>query len=440
MMRPPATAFILALVLVLVQSAHLAACARSPQDAPTAVIEVAESATPVEPGPPDGVANAALLARCRAAAEYSRARNGEGMLVLLDGEPVFEDFRGDESAAFPHLLASGSKSYCGIAAALAIEDGFLSLDEAVADTITEWRDDPAKSKVTVRQLLSLSGGLAPLSATIDNGRNAAAAGIRDRAKASIDAPLHAQPGERFIYGPSQFYVFGELMKRKLASRPEGDADLVAYLERRLFAPLGISPRFLRDPVGNPNLAGGARTRARDWATFGECIRNGGRHEGRVLVDPAILEEVMRPHGPNPRYGLTWWLLRDGAGTPEAEVAVDMIDERLTQAERPGPVREAIRRRIAERARADAQRAVESSRAVGALGPVEGFMAAGKGKQRLYVLPGHGITIVRFGALDGSRGYQDAEFLTILLGDTAHAAGEAAALDGSGTADTTTPRR
>lgn len=404
------------------------------------VIEAAASAPPVEPVQPAGVVDAALLERCRAAADYSRARDGEGMLVLLDGEPVFEDFRAGESATAPHLLASGSKSYCGIAAALAIEDGFLSLDERVADTIVEWRDDPAKSEVTVRQLLSLSSGLAPLSATIDNGRNAAAAGIRDRAKASIEAPLRARPGERFIYGPSQFYVFGELMKRKLASRPEGDADLVAYLERRLFAPLGISPRFLRDPVGNANLPGGSRTSARDWAAFGECIRNGGRHDGRTLVDPAILAEVMRPHGPNPRYGLTWWLLRDGAGTPEDEVAVDMIDERLAQAEPTGPVRGAIRRRIAERARTDAQRAVESSREAGALGPIEGFMAAGKGKQRLYVLPRHGMTIVRFGAIDGSRGYQDAEFLAILLGDAAHAAGEAAAVRDPDDADANaTPR-
>jgi CubicO group peptidase (beta-lactamase class C family) len=410
-MRRPSAALFLALFLTLAQLALLGACARTPQDPPAAAPP--EVQTSVRS---DGVAtDEAFLARCRAAAEYSRKHDGEGMLVLIDGKPAFEDFRDGESAALPHLLASGTKSYCGIAAAFAIEDGFLSLDEAVADTIVEWRDDPAKSRVTVRQLLSLSSGLAPLSSTIDSARNAAAAGIRDRAKASIDAPLRATPGERFIYGPSQFYVFGELMKRKLASRPEGDADLVGYLERRLFTPLGISPRFLRDAAGNANLPGGSRTSAHDWAVFGEFVRNGGRHAGEPLLDPAILAEVLRPQGPNPRYGLTWWLLRDGAGTPEDEVAIDLIDDRLREQEPAGPVRQAIRKRMAERARADAQEAVEASRAAGALGPVEGFMAAGKGKQRLYVLPDQRMTVVRFGALDGSRSYEDADFLAILLG-------------------------
>lgn len=300
--------------------------------------------------------DAAFLARCQAAAAYSREHGGEVMLVLREGTPVLRDAIDGFSTGTPHLLASGTKSFSGIAAALAVDDGLLRFDELVSDTITEWKSDPRKSKVTVRQLLSLASGLESLGAKIDNPRNARTAGITDRAKASIDARMLADPGKRFIYGPSSYYVFGELMKRKLVAAKTGDADVVAYLTRKVFAPLGISPRFLRDEAGNANLPGGCRVSAEEWATFGEMVRNRGMHGGTRIVGEATLAELLKPHGPNPAYGLTWWILRDGA------------------------------------------------------------MAAGKGKQRLYVLPTQGLTVVRFGPLEGPRGYEDREFLRRLLGD------------------------
>lgn len=348
--------------------------------------------------------DAALLARCHAAAEYSRAHGGEVLLVLRDGVPVFRDAIDGFSTTAPHLLASGTKSFSGIAAAIAVDDGLLRLDEPVSDTITEWKPDPRKSRVTVRQLLSLASGLESLGAKIDNPRNARAAGITDRAEASIAARLVADPGERFIYGPSSYYVFGELMKRKLAAARTGDADVVAYLSRKVFVPLGIGPRFLRDEAGNANLPGGCRVSAEEWARFGEMVRNRGMHGGTRIVAEATLAELTKPHGPNPAYGLTWWILRDGGADPEEALASDIAAERLD--EEGGAMRGRMAERIRERARPSAAGS----------GAVIGTMAAGKGKQRLYVLPDAKLTIVRFGPLEGSRGYRDREFLRILLGE------------------------
>ena len=381
--------------------------ARSPAGPGAAPFANAGGNAAAEPAP---AADAAFLARCRAAAEYSRAKGGEVMLVLRDGSPVFRDTINGFTVDTPHLLASGTKSFSGIAAALAVDDGMLSLDERVSDTITEWKADPRKAAITVRQLLSLSSGLESLGSKIDNPRNARAAGITDRARASIDARLLSAPGERFIYGPSSFYVFGELMKRKLAAARTGDADVIAYLTRKVFEPLGISPRFTRDEAGNANLPGGCLLGASQWATFGELVRNGGMHGGRRLVSEASLAELLKPQpgGPRRSYGLTWWLLFDGpdGADPEEELAADIAAERLEQ--QGG----AMRRRMAERVR---ERAKASATDAGPGKPL-GVMAAGKGKQRLYVLPKQGLTVVRFGPIEGSRGYQDGEFLRLLLGD------------------------
>ena len=51
----------------------------------------------------------------------------------------------------------------------------------------------------------------------------------------------------------------------------------------------------------------------------------------------------------------------------------------------------------------------------------GIVAAGKGKQKLYVLPDRGMTVVRFGDVNGSRGFRNEDFLRLLLGE-ARAAG------------------
>lgn len=339
-----------------------------------------QAPTPVPKGSAGGSAawtDPSAQARCRAAAAYSDSKNGHALLVMHDGKVVFEHYHG-WSAERPHPLASGTKSFCGIAAALAVADGLLTLDEPVARTITEWASDPVKSSITVRQVLSLSAGLAPMDRELQGARST------DRGAAALTAPQAAAPGERFIYGPSSFYVFGELMERKLAAAKSEHSNVQEYLEARIFKPLGITARFGQDAHGNPNLPGGCMVTARDWAIFGELIRNRGAHNGRELVKPELLAEVLAAHGPNPRYGLTWWLLREGDGEPEADVRAG-AGGRLGR-DRRGSM-ETDRGGRAELSKAEP-------------GQVLGVMAAGLGKQRLYVLPEHALTIVRFGELRG----------------------------------------
>src|SRR3546814_7806160 len=88
-------------------------------------------------------------------------------------------------------------------AAAAVQDGLLTLDERAADTLTEWRDDPQRAAITIRQLLTMTGGQA---STV--GRPL---GYLDSAR----APLTAAPGAKFQYGPAPMQIIGEIMRRKL---------------------------------------------------------------------------------------------------------------------------------------------------------------------------------------------------------------------------------
>lgn len=283
-----------------------------------------------------------------AAARYSAETNGQALLVMRGGDVLLERYAEGFTAETPHLLASGTKSFWGVAAMAAVEDGWLTLDEKVADTLPEWRDDPRKAAITVRQLLTLSSGLDPGTEALRGPR------IQDKFAHAVTLDSKYDPGARFEYGPGPYYVLGELMKRKL-----GGESPLAYLKRRILDPIGMPVATWRsDRAGNPMMPAGAALTARAWARFGRLIAQSGTWEGATILDPERLRACFAPSAVNPAYGLTWWLGRtEGAAQPDI------------------------------------------------------YMAAGAGKQRLYVIPRLDLVVVRFGK--PSR-FDDARFLQLLI--------------------------
>lgn len=371
---------------------------------------------------------AALAAAAEQAAAYSRRFQGHALLVMLDGEVVFERYEDGWSESRRHPLASGTKSFVGVLAAAAVEDGLITWDQPVSTVIDEWREDPIKSRITVRQLLDLSSGLDPADATLGSGgrgvlgrsigadrtlrRGAGSRGEQatDKFAASLDVPMRDEPGARFRYGPSHFFAFGEMLERVLAeARREGrleDESLEAYLDRRVLAPIGlggVSRGWGRDRAGNLNLPGGARLTAREWARFGEFVRRGGRVDGGEggeieVIDEATLLRCFERSAANPAYGLTWWLPRADAdeAAPEAD---GTLGERL--------VARGLQQQMSRVPAGAGGEDPDSSLRI--------WMAAGLGKQRLHVLPDHGLVVVRFGEnFAGVQRFDDREILEPIL--------------------------
>jgi CubicO group peptidase (beta-lactamase class C family) len=287
-------------------------------------------------------------ASCAAATRYSDAHRGVAIYVLDHGKIVCDTAQGVHAA--PHELWSGTKSFVGVMAAAAVQDGLLTLDEPAATTLVEWQDDPQKSKITIRQILSMTSGQPSVIGKPPTYRD------------SLEGALKADPGTRFIYGPTPMQSFGEIMKRKLKAAGQPD-DPLAYLERRILAPIGLRyADWRKGPDGNPLLPQGAVIRVSEWAKFGEFIRAGGKLAGKPIVDPATFAALFRGSAANPAYGLTWWLPHPGKVPDPVTAGTD------------------IGRRAAEL-------------------PADIVVAAGAGDQRLYVIPSLGLTIVRMADID-----------------------------------------
>ena len=350
-------------------------------------------------------------------ADYSSKLSGRAVLVMHRGELVYERYDNNWIASRPHMLASGTKSFSGVIAMLAVQDGLLSLDELACETLTEWKDDPRKSKITVRHLLTLSSGLHPADAAFPNRRQngnnpnpvlqqrqerIARQDSNDRLKElatgnwfkdSIKVPTKHEAGSTFEYGPSHFYAFGELLNRKLASRNGTSAkSFEQYARTRLFEPLGLQIGvWTKDQAGNVNIPGGMFLTAREWAKFGQFMLDKGcvtKQDGskQELIDNELLSQCFIASAKNPSYGLTWWLNGNS----------DEADTGLSKSASASNLSDRIRSRALNE---------EASVAMELEGKqVRVWMAAGLGKQRLFVLPDQDLVIVRFAeaSVDGRR--------------------------------------
>lgn len=291
------------------------------------------------------------------------------MVVMQGGRLVFEDYAEGTTQDDAHSLYSGTKSFsCAIAVAAA-QDKLLHLDEPVSHTIGEWQDDPQKSGITIRQLLSLTSGI-----------DAGASGTIPSYAAALDAPMRHAPGTSFQYGPVPFQVFGELMRRKLAA--DGLA-LREYLSRRVLDPMGLRLQAWRtDAHGNSRMSAGMFLTAREWAKYGQLLLNRGQWSGREILSPDLLAQCFQGTTANPGYGLSFWLPLAGGTDAEGR----NTDQR------------------ADRLRALA-------------GPDQIIKAAGVGGQKLYIIPSRQMVIVRQASripLWG-RGFTDDGFLAPILG-------------------------
>ncbi|MHA6289326.1 serine hydrolase domain-containing protein [Maricaulis sp. CAU 1757] len=300
---------------------------------------------------------------CERAEAVHRRGDGVALLVVQRGQPVCEWFASHVSADQAWPVASGVKSFAGVMAVVAEADGLLSLDEPVASTLVEWRNEPARAAVTIAHLLHQTSGLAPT-------RSRRLRGYQD----AVEAPLVHAPGSRFSYDPRHFAVFGEVLRRKLEAGAL-DATPAHYLARRVLAPAGVRIADWVSIEGQPVLSEGVTITPVDWLLFGDYVLQAARRsEGYA--------RMFQGSAANPAYGLGWWLIR-----PDRALALDWSDADELPAHFP---------------------AIE--------------MAGGAGGQRLYLVRELDVVIVRMtrgGAaerqaeFDGE--WSDRRFLEALLG-------------------------
>lgn len=304
------------LILPLLLLPVLMGCGSGEPVGPPPVTEAALKAVVAKPGAPrERVARAVDALFTDEAAEDTRA-----VLVMHRGEIVAERYGEGYGPETRFVGWSMAKSITAVMIGLLVSDGRLRLDETAP--IPRWqRSGDPRGEITLRQLLQMRSGLRhseggdPIHAS-DEIRMLFLDGRDDMAIWAEAQPLEAEPGRKFEYSSATTIILADIAARALTDSRDPATRRIAvaeYLRTRLFEPVGMKsmvPEF--DAAGTLIGSSLIHGTARDWAKFGEFLRNGGAVKGAQVVPRGWIDFMTRPSPRNPGYGAQLWLNRPQA--------------------------------------------------------------------------------------------------------------------------------
>lgn len=219
-----------------------------------------------------------------------------GLLIMQNGETVYEEYNYPYSADMPHTLFSVTKSVVSTAVGFAIDEGLFSLDDKIIDLFPEY--EACKSdeweNLTVRSVLTMSSNK-QFSFLQDMTGN--------YMEMFMKAPFRKEKG--FLYSNNDAHVAAALV-HKFSGQ-----NLVEYLTPRLFKPLGIDiPAWETNEIGECIGGTGCYLKLRDLAKISQCYGNGGKYEGKQIIPEFWAKEATKMHvlfNENHGYGYLFWI-------------------------------------------------------------------------------------------------------------------------------------
>lgn len=243
------------------------------------------------------------------------------VLVMYRGEVVAERYAGGYGPDTRHIGWSMSKTVTGVIIGMMVADGRLRLDDPAP--VPRWqRSGDPRGEITLRHLLQMRSGLrhdeqADPVYTSAEVRMMFMDGRDDMAAWAEAQPLEHDPGSTFDYSTPTSVILSDIATDLIApdaSAAERQQAMMEFVDARIAVPLGMTSLVGEyDAAGT--LVGGSSfwASARDWARFGEFLRDGRAAEGTQVV-PRGWIDFMRSSSPaSPDYGAQLWLNRASGG-------------------------------------------------------------------------------------------------------------------------------
>jgi CubicO group peptidase (beta-lactamase class C family) len=225
----------------------------------------------------------------------------DAFLVLKEGVIVTEEYRNNMQDNTQHLLNSVSKSFVGMLAGIAVEDGLLDTSKYVSAYLPELANS-AFSETTVQRALDMTAAVAYSEdydqPTDDFWHEAAVVGWRpdlqsdSSPRSLIDyckerSQTEQGEGERFHYRTVLTNLCTAVIERAT------NTPFCEFFAQRLWQPLGPEQdaNVVVDPTGLPYMGAGMSACARDLARFGEMLRNDGFYNDQQILPASWVRDT-----------------------------------------------------------------------------------------------------------------------------------------------------
>jgi CubicO group peptidase (beta-lactamase class C family) len=237
------------------------------------------------------------------------------LVIMRGGEIVAERYAPGYDRSTRFISWSMAKSVTAVLVGLMVQDGRLALDAPAP--VPDWqRPGDPRGAITLRHLLHMASGLEHTEAgnppyESDEVRMLFLDGRDDMVRYAASQPLEAEPGSKFEYSTNTTVILSDIITRQLTTSKDPEVRrraMLDYMRGRLFEPLGITsmvPEF--DASGT--MIGGSiiQADARDWAKFGEFLRNKGSIAGNQFLTRGWVDFMLTSSPNDPAYGGHIWL-------------------------------------------------------------------------------------------------------------------------------------
>jgi len=257
------------------------------------------------------------------------ARKTKAFLVVRNDRIVYEWYAPGHGPTVKHYTASMAKAIVGgVSVGVALSDGLIALDDRAAKYVPQWRDDPRKSKITLRQLGSHTSGIEDAEAdNLPHDRLTGWKGDfwkqpappRDPFTLSRDAaPVLFEPGAKMQYSNPGIAMLVYCVTAALRDAPQ--KDIRSLLRDRVMRPIGVpdedwsagySKTCVVDGLPLVGAWGGGGYTARAVARVGELMLHEGNWDGKQLLSKEAVHQITSDAGTPGVCGIGWWSNNSG---------------------------------------------------------------------------------------------------------------------------------
>ena len=264
------------------------------------------------------------------------ARNTTGLLIRRHNRTVYEWYAPGWGPEKSHYAASMAKSLVGgMSLLMALSDGRIGADDPAWKYIPQWKHDPLKSRITIRQLATHTSGLEDAEeGGKPHDKLTGWKGDFWKRKPSPfwiaihETPVIYPPGTRFAYSNPGFAALAYAITASLRGTPQ--QDIYTLLKERVMDPIGIPDCDWSIGYSGPTdldgmriyaTWGGASYTARATAAVGQLMLQRGEWNSRRLISRKWAETVVKyagmplpdrqKEGPFLGSGLGWYANFDG---------------------------------------------------------------------------------------------------------------------------------